>query len=46
MQRRTPLPGDYYVSYGGGRDSVSPRKEFEEGYSLTLMPALPDTVDT
>ena len=30
--RYVPQPGDYFVVYDDGYESVSPRKAFEEGY--------------
>jgi hypothetical protein len=32
--RYMPVPGDYYVVYDDGYDSFSPKKAFEEGYTL------------
>ena len=34
FSRYIPVPGDYYVVYDDGYKSFSPRKAFEEGYSL------------
>lgn len=36
--RYTPEPGDYYVVYTDGYESISPAKAFEEGYTL-IAPA-------
>src|SRR5258706_15977425 len=33
FSRYMPVPGDYFVVYDDGYESVSPRKAFEEGYS-------------
>lgn len=33
-KRNIPRDGDYYVVYDDGYESFSPRKAFEEGYSL------------
>jgi len=33
MHRRIPVEGDYYVAYGDGYDSISPRAAFEAGYT-------------
>lgn len=38
--RYAPSPGDYYVLYEDGYQSVSPKKAFEEGYVL-VRPVLP-----
>lgn len=32
--RYTPKPGDYYVVYADGYESISPAAAFEEGYTL------------
>lgn len=32
FSRYIPVPGDYYVVYEDGYESISPRKAFEEGY--------------
>ncbi len=34
LTRYTPVPGDYFVVYSDGYQSISPKKAFEEGYSL------------
>jgi hypothetical protein len=49
--RYTPVPGDYYVLYEDGYNSISPRKAFLEGYSPAndgnvLMERLSDLADT
>ena len=31
--RYTPVPGDYFVVYRDGYESISPGKEFEDGYT-------------
>jgi hypothetical protein len=31
--RYRPVPGDYFVVYKDGYESISPRKAFEEGYT-------------
>ncbi|MHB1310484.1 MAG: hypothetical protein ACYC3L_00610 [Gemmatimonadaceae bacterium] len=31
--RYTPVPGDYFVVYADGYESISPRAAFEEGYT-------------
>lgn len=33
FSRYQPKPGDYFVIYDDGYESVSPKKAFEEGYS-------------
>lgn len=33
ISRYMPLPGDYYVVYDDGYQSISPAKAFEEGYT-------------
>src|SRR5258708_884763 len=33
FSRYVPQPGDYFVVYDDGYESVSPRKAFQEGYS-------------
>jgi len=33
FSRYMPKPGDYFVVYDDGYESVSPKKAFEEGYS-------------
>lgn len=32
--RYVPVPGDYFVVYADGYQSISPAKAFEEGYTL------------
>lgn len=32
--RYTPVPGDYYIVYDDGYESISPAKVFEDGYTL------------
>lgn len=32
--RYTPVQGDYYVVYPDGYKAISPKKAFEEGYTL------------
>lgn len=39
--RGVPMVGDYYVQYDGGYESWSPAKTFEEGYSRTDHPIIP-----
>lgn len=34
VSRYMPMPGDYYVVYADGYQSISPAKAFEEGYTL------------
>ncbi len=34
MRKHSPHVGGYYVAYGGGYESFSPAKAFEDGYSL------------
>jgi cephalosporin hydroxylase len=36
VARYTPKVGDYYVVYEDGYASISPKKAFEEGYSLIV----------
>lgn len=31
--RYMPVPGDYFVVYDDGYESISPKKAFEEGYT-------------
>jgi hypothetical protein len=33
MARYTPKPGDYFVVYEDGYQSISPKKAFEKGYT-------------
>lgn len=33
LARYTPKPGDYFVTYEDGYQSISPKKAFEEGYT-------------
>jgi len=33
VSRYFPSPGDYYVRYADGYESISPAKAFEEGYT-------------
>jgi hypothetical protein len=33
IERYKPVPGDYFVVYEDGYESISPKKTFEEGYS-------------
>ena len=34
--RGTPEPGDYFVQYDDGYVSWSPKKQFEDGYTLVV----------
>lgn len=33
ISRYVPMPGDFYVQYADGYQSISPRKAFLEGYT-------------
>lgn len=39
IARGTPVVGDYYVRYDDGYESWSPKKAFEEGYTLVPLGA-------
>lgn len=34
VSRYIPMPGDYFVVYEGGYESISPKAAFEDGYTL------------
>jgi hypothetical protein len=34
VSRYIPIPGDYFVVYGDGYQSISPKAAFEDGYTL------------